>query len=130
MGQQGLQIGPDFTDYKLGKRDCKQGQLEGYQIGAGISNQGKKISNWGKRDYKFKHNISQIRAGITNRCGTILCLDPYKITWLFSAMKQLLEKFHFGFLHVLKFCCTWNKESGSCRLNIVTFRHNIAFMVN
>ena len=39
------------------------------QIGAGISNRGKEISNWGKRDFKSKQGF-EIWAGITHRCGT------------------------------------------------------------
>ena len=36
-------------------------------------------------------------------------------TWLPSAMKQLLEKFYFEFLHAFNFSCTWNKGDNSCR---------------
>ena len=33
------------------------------------------------------------------------------LTLILSLMKQLLEKFHFEFPHVLQFSCTWNKEA-------------------
>ena len=51
----------NFRDYKTGqiletknrgKRDYKQGQLEGFQIGAKILQIGSWITNSGKRDYK------------------------------------------------------------------------------
>ena len=58
---------------KRGKRDYKQGQLKGFQIGtkrlqigAGISNRDKKISNQG-RDYKLGQERLQTRAEISNR---------------------------------------------------------------
>ena len=41
-----------------------------------------------------------------------------------------LGKYHFEFLHVFNFSCTWHKKTSSCRYNIVTFCHNIAYMVN
>ena len=51
--------------------------------------------------------------------------------WTKLAMKQLLQKLYSEFLHVLNFCCTWNrnKEISSCRLNFVTFPHNLIYMV-
>ena len=80
MGQQGLQIGPDFKDYKLGEEGLKTGAARG------ISNRGRDFKSrekdikLGQKRLQIEHNILQIRAGIINRCGTILCLDPYKIT--------------------------------------------------
>ena len=50
--------------------------------------------------------------------------------WLSSTMKQLLEKFNFELLHAFNFSFTWNKEASSCRKNILSFRHNIPYMVN
>ena len=50
--------------------------------------------------------------------------------WLLSAIKQLLRKFHFEFLHTFNLTWKWSKEASSCRYNIVTFRHNIAYVVN
>ena len=35
--------------------------------------------------------------------------------WLSPAMKQLLEKIYFEFLHTLSFPYTWNKEANSIR---------------
>ena len=45
---------------------------------------------------------------------TITCSHTI-FTWLSSAMKQLLEKFYFEFLHAFSFSCTWNKGDNSCR---------------
>ena len=45
-------------------------------------------------------------------------------------MKQLHKKFNFEHLHAFHFSCTWNKETSSCRQNIVTFRHNISYVAN
>ena len=50
--------------------------------------------------------------------------------WLSPAVKQLLVKLNFEFPHAINFFCTWNKEAVSCRPNIVTFRHNFAYIVN
>ena len=36
--------------------------------------------------------------------------------WLSPAMRQLLEKRYFEFLHALNFSCTWRKEFSYCRL--------------
>ena len=41
-----LQIWAGFRDYKLGKEGLEIKQT------LGISNRGKKITNWGKRDFK------------------------------------------------------------------------------
>ena len=51
----------------------------------------------------------------------------YNFCRLSPTGKQLLEKIYFKFLHAL---CTWHKEAISYRSNIVTFRHNFAYMVN
>ena len=45
-------------------------------------------------------------------------------------MKQLLEKFNFELLQAFSFSCTWKKEASPCWYNIVTFRHNILYVVN
>ena len=67
-----------------GKRDYKQEQLKGFQIGvkrlqigARISNRGKEVSNW-DRDYKSGQEGFQISAGITNRCRTVHNLHTRK----------------------------------------------------
>ena len=44
-------------------------------------------------------------------------------------MKQLLEKFNFELLQAFSFSCTWKKAS-PCWYNIVTFWHNIPYVVN
>ena len=63
-----------------GKRDYKQGQLKGSQIGAkrlqiaaGLRNRGKGISNQG-RDYKSGQERLQTGTGISNRCRTIAAI--------------------------------------------------------
>ena len=61
----GLQIGAGFRDYKPGQEELKIGAV------LGISNWGKKITNWG-RDYKSEQEGFQIGAGITNQCITTL----------------------------------------------------------
>ena len=61
---------------------------------------------------------------ITTTCSHIIFI------WLSSTMKQLLEKFNFELLHAFNFSFTWNKEASSCRKNILSFRHNIPYMVN
>ena len=69
----GLQTGADFRDYKSGQEGLQIGAAlgitklaKGLQIGAGITNRGKGITNWG-RDYKSGQEGLQIGAGITNR---------------------------------------------------------------
>ena len=64
------------------KRDRKLGQRKEFQIGAGISNRGKEISNLG-RDYKSGQAF-QIRAGITNR--------RVKIEHFYTKFEKLLGK--------------------------------------
>ena len=68
----GLQTGADFRDYKSGQEGLQIGAAlgitklaKGLQIGAGITNRGKGITNWG-RDYKSGQEGLQIGAGITN----------------------------------------------------------------
>ena len=64
-------------------------------------------------------------------CSLITTTCSHTIfTWLSSTMKQLLEKFNFELLHAFNFSFTWNKEASSCRKNILSFRHNIPYMVN
>ena len=61
-----------------GKRDYKQEQLKGFQtgakrlqIGTGISNRDKDISNRAKTVNRGKKNFKFRISGITNRCRTI-----------------------------------------------------------
>ena len=60
----------------------------------------------------------------TNTCSNTV------FTWLSSERKQLLENLYFEFLHPFSFSCIWNKEAICCRWNTMTFRHNIAYIVN
>ena len=53
----------------MGKSDCKQGNIKGFQIGTKRFQIGEEITNWGKRDYKPGQGF-QIEAGITDRCRT------------------------------------------------------------
>ena len=57
-GNEELQIGTGFRNYKLDKIDCESGQLS--NRGKKIKNRGKKISNRG-RDYKWGQGL-QISA--------------------------------------------------------------------
>ena len=45
-------------------------------------------------------------------------------------MKQLLEKLYFEFLDPPNFSYTLNKEASSCCKNVMTFWHNIAYIVD
>ena len=47
------------------------------------------------------------------------CMQSYNF-YVNAVCKQLLEKFHFNFLHGFNVFCTWNKEA---------VWHNIAYMV-
>ena len=75
-----------------------------------------------------KRKLSQ-KCKISCSLITTTCSHTIFI-WLSSTMKQLLEKFNFELLHAFNFSFTWNKEASSCRKNILSFRHNILYMVN
>ena len=65
-----LQIREGFRDYKSGQKRLQIGEaLWISNWGEKITNRGKEISNWGKRDFKSKQGF-EIWAGITHRCGT------------------------------------------------------------
>ena len=55
---------------------------------------------------------------------------PYNFYLTVICNEKLLEKFNFQLLHAFNYSCTWNKETSSCRENIVTFQHKIPYMVN
>ena len=58
-GQQLLQNGAAFRDYKSGQVQRLQNRAKGLQIGAWITKPGKKITNRG-RDYKFGKNLTDL----------------------------------------------------------------------
>ena len=68
---------------------------------------------------------------INSKMKSIMFVESWNIyVRMSSAMKQLLENFFFEFLYVFNFPCTSSKEASSCRFNIMTFRHSIAYTVD
>ena len=85
---------------------------------------------WSSFSYKncsYKKNV--LKKWWLLKAPFIIESSRTAFTWLPSAMKQLLKKCYFEFLHAFNFPCTWNKKASFSRQIIATFRL-IAYTVN